>query len=164
MLRCSRALAKRSPIPAHPIQAIQATKVTTAARSKKRIRVVRNHRNLTSGRKAGAWAPASLRGLERNFFLRSRTVGNRLFRATRGAIQRLDGLGVDLGDPVSDAVLVVFARANLAFDQHVGSRLQLRGGFGEFPPRDDVVPLGAFLPFGGVGCFPAALVATERRQ
>ena len=84
-------------------------------------------------------------------------VGSFRSRLLVGAVQRQNGLDVDLGH--SNAAIGFrgseFAIAQLTFDFHTGPFLQSGGPFAQLIPADDTMPFDACLVFTRSFLFPA---------
>jgi hypothetical protein len=77
-------------------------------------------------------------------------------RAALSAIELSDRIGVDLRDPLPDAVAFVFAGAHCSLHHYVGPLCQCPRVFGQPAEGDHAMPVGAALPVA-VSIFPRFL-------
>ncbi len=73
------------------------------------------------------------------------------------AVEFGDAGSLAFPDTVSDAVFLVLAAAEFAFDLDVGAGFERCGKFGELSPADDAVPFGAGFPLARVFVLPGSL-------
>ena len=73
------------------------------------------------------------------------------------AVELRNAGGFAFPDAMSDAVFLVFAAAEFAFDLDVRAALERSGKFSELGPTNDTVPFGPGFPIAGVLVFPRLL-------